>query len=61
MEPMKDRAKQIIDALPDEVTWDDLVYGFYVRAKIQAGIEAAEAGRVVPHEEVVRRFRSRDK
>jgi predicted transcriptional regulator len=32
------------------------LYELYVRQKIEAGIQAAEEGRLVPHEEVKKRF-----
>ena len=36
-----------------------MIYEFYVRRKIDAGIQAADEGRVIPHEEVKRGFLSR--
>jgi predicted transcriptional regulator len=59
MKTAKDDARQLIDSLPDHATWDDFIYEFYVRQKIDAGIQAADEGRVVPHEEVKKRFLSR--
>ncbi len=56
MSPIKEEAKKLIDKLPDQVTWDDIMYEFYVRKKIEIGIKAAGEGRVVTHDEVKRRF-----
>jgi predicted transcriptional regulator len=56
MSIFKEEAKKLIDALPEDATWDDLMYQIYVRIKVEKGIAADEAGRVVPHEEVERRF-----
>ncbi len=53
---VKEEARQMIEKLPDHATWDDLIYELYVRQKIEAGLQAAEEGRVVSHEEVKRRF-----
>jgi predicted transcriptional regulator len=53
---VREEAHKLIDALPEETTWDDLIYQMYVRKKIARGVEAAEQGRVVPHEEVKKRF-----
>jgi predicted transcriptional regulator len=36
---------------PDDKSWSD-----HVRRKIAAGIKAADEGRLVPHEEVKKRF-----
>jgi hypothetical protein len=29
----KEEAKKLIDKLPDQATWDDIMYEFYVRKK----------------------------
>ncbi|MFL6236314.1 MAG: hypothetical protein ACJ76N_24495 [Thermoanaerobaculia bacterium] len=59
MSTVKEDARQLVESLPDHATWDDLMYEMYVRQKIAAGIQAADEGRVVPHEEVKKRFLSR--
>lgn len=51
--------KQVLDMvkkLLDKATWDDIMYEIFVRKKIDAGIHAADDGRVVPHEELKKRF-----
>ena len=53
---IKSEAHRLIDTLPDDATWDDVMYRVYVRQCIDAGIEDADAGRVVALEEVRRRF-----
>jgi len=52
MYTIKEEAKNLIDNLPEQATWDDIMYEFYVKKKISAGLKAAEEGRVVSHEEV---------
>lgn len=42
--------------LPEKSTWDDIMYEIYVRKKIEAGIQAADEGKVVPHDAVKKRF-----
>ena len=49
---VKEEALKLIDGLPEETYWDDIIYQVYVRKKIAKGIEAAEQGHVVGHEEV---------
>lgn len=56
MRTVKEQARQVVETLPEEATWDDLMYELYVRQKIATGLEAAERGRVVSHEEVKRQF-----
>ncbi len=53
---VKTDALRIVDSLPDNATWDDLMYRIYVRQCLDAGIADAEAGRVVDVLEVRRRF-----
>lgn len=56
MSKVKDEAKRLIEKLPERVTWDDIMYEFYVRKKIEIGLKAAGKGRGVSHEEVRKRF-----
>jgi predicted transcriptional regulator len=42
--------------VPEKATWDDIMYEIYVRKKIAEGIKDADEGRVIPHEEVKKRF-----
>ena len=53
---IKSEAHRLIDTLPDDATWDDVMYRVYVRQCINAGVEDADAGRVADVEEVRRRF-----
>ncbi len=56
MNTAKEAAKQLIDHLPDEASWDDIMYELYVKQKIEAGLKAVEEGRTIPHEEVKARI-----
>lgn len=51
-ESVKQAMTALLDQLPDDCTWDDVMYQVYVRQKIEAGLEDVENNRVVPHEEV---------
>ena len=52
----KEEAKKLIDRLPEQASWDDIMYEFYVRQKLETAIKAADEGKVVSHEEVKKRF-----
>ncbi|MEJ2604345.1 MAG: hypothetical protein P8172_13840 [Gammaproteobacteria bacterium] len=52
MSTVKEAARAIVDKLPEDATWDDLIYEFYVKQKIEAGLKAADEGRTNPHEEI---------
>lgn len=53
---VKEEAGRLISCLPDDATWDDLMYEIYVCKKIGQGLKDVEEGRVVSHEEVKKRF-----
>ncbi len=59
MSSIKEAARSIVDNLPEQATWDDLMYELYVKQKIEAGLKAADEGRTVPHEEVKARLLAR--
>jgi hypothetical protein len=42
----KDEAHKLIDKLPENSTWDDLIYEIYVRQVIEKGLSDSEAGRI---------------
>jgi len=46
----------MIARLPEEVSWDEIMYKIYVKRKIEEGIKAADEGRTVSHEEVKELF-----
>ena len=53
---VKNEAKRLVEELPENATWDDLLYKIYVRQAIEAGLRDSEAGRTVSVEEVRARF-----
>ena len=55
-ENIKNKAHQLLDNLPDSVTWEDLIYRIYVREAIEAGIKDSDQGHIVDVKEVRRRF-----
>lgn len=53
---VKEAARRLVDHLPDDATWDDLLYQVSVRQAVEAGLQDIREGRVVSSEEVRRRF-----
>ncbi len=49
---LKEEARRLIERLPDDATWDDLMHEIYVRQAIEAGLEDSHAGRVSSVEDV---------
>jgi hypothetical protein len=53
---MKEEAIRLVEKLPDEFSWDDLMYEIYVRKAVEAGMADSRAGRTIPVEELRARF-----
>lgn len=49
---VKEVAHQLIDQLPDDVSWDQLAYHMETRASIERGLEDVRAGRTYTTDEV---------
>jgi len=58
MQTAKQAARQIIERMSDQASWDDIMYELYVKQKIDKGLEAARNGRTVSHEEAKKRLLS---
>ncbi len=56
MQTAKQAAKQIIDHLPEQASWNDIMYELYVKQKIEKGLNAIEQGHTVSHGEAERRL-----
>lgn len=50
----KDAVLKLLATLPDDASIEDIQYHLYVLQKIRAGEEAVEAGKIIPHHEVMR-------
>jgi predicted transcriptional regulator len=53
---IKEEARRLVENLPDDSTWEDLMYQIYVRETIEAGLADIEAGRVADVEKVREEF-----
>jgi len=56
MNIVKEEAKRLIDKLPEQATWDDIMYEFYVKKKLTVALKAAEKGDVLSHKEAKKRL-----
>lgn len=48
---VKEEARKLLDQLPEQATWDDIMYQLYVRKKIDTGLDAIKEGKVSSHDE----------
>ncbi len=56
MNAVKDALMELARQLPEECTWDEVMYKIFVLQKIDAGLKDADEGRTIPHEEVFEEF-----
>jgi len=48
----KSHARETIDQLPENASWDDVMYELYVREAIDAGLADVAAGRTIPQDQM---------
>ena len=53
---IKQQAHELIDQLPDNATWRDVVYEMVVRREIELGLADSDANRTTPAEDVLKEF-----
>jgi len=53
---MKDKDSKVPESLPEDCTFKGIQYHLYVREKVEAGIQAIEAGEVISEDEADRRI-----
>ena len=55
-QPIKQTAQEIIDHLPVNASWDDLLYRLVERREIEGGLADSDAGRTTRVETVMEEF-----
>ena len=53
---IKDEARRLVEQLPEEFTWDDLMHEIYVRQAIERGLADSQSGRTTSVEVVREKF-----
>jgi hypothetical protein len=53
----KQTVRRILDRLPDDCTIEDVLYHLYVIRSAERGLAEADAGKTIPHEQVVEDLR----
>lgn len=56
MQSIKQVAHELIDNLPEQATWDDVMYTLYVRQKLERSLQAAKEGKVTSQKDVEKLF-----
>ena len=58
---VKEVAKGIIDALPDNSIMDEIIHALYIRAKFDRGEREIRDGKGISHEEAKKRLKKWEK
>lgn len=53
---VKEEAYHLLEKLPENATWEDLMYKIYVRQAIEAGLKDSNSGRTTDVKEVRAKF-----
>lgn len=56
MATAKETVRVLLDDLPEDASCEDIQYGIFVRQRVERGLKVAEEGRVVSHEEAMKRI-----
>jgi hypothetical protein len=54
METVKERARFLVKKLPDDCTWEQVAYRVLLSAKLAQSENDFDAGRGIPHEQIMR-------
>lgn len=54
--PAKQLLREAVEHVPDDATIEDVMDRLYFIAKVARGLEAADRGDVIPHDEIEREF-----
>lgn len=49
---IKEEARRLVEKLPENSTWEDLVHEIYVRQAVESGLADSQAGRTTDVEQV---------
>ena len=52
----KERALEVLETLPDDVSWEEVLDALSLDEALEKAIDAVNRDEVVSHEEIIRRF-----
>ncbi len=55
---IKEQIQELLEALPDDVTYDDIHYHLFVREKIDKGLKDIDEGRILTEEQMEAKFKA---
>ncbi len=54
---LKKEVENMLEDLPEDANWDDVMYKIYVRQSIEQGLKDSEAGHTISHEEIKKKYK----
>jgi hypothetical protein len=57
MATAKEEIRRMLDALPDDATWEDLQYSLYVRERVERGRRETDQESLLSQEEIESRMK----
>jgi hypothetical protein len=54
---VKEIAKETINKLPNDASYDDIIHALYVNAKFEHGLKEIREGKGIPHEKAKSRLK----
>ncbi len=54
---LRKEVQDLLEDLPEDAEWEDLMYKIYVRQSIEQGLKDSKEGRVVSHEEIKKKYK----
>jgi len=52
----KNELDTLVNELPEDTNWDELMYKIYVRQSIEEGLQNSKDGNTTSHEEIKRKY-----
>ena len=56
MATTKEDIRKMLEALPDDATWEDVQHSIYIRERVERGRREADEGKILEEDEVERRM-----
>jgi hypothetical protein len=56
MPSVKQETIDLVKHMPEDITWDELMYEINLKRKVFLALKSLEEGKIVSHEEVKKRF-----
>ena len=54
---LRSRLLSLLETLPEDVSYEEVMYRLYVCMKIDRGKKAVQEGNVIPHEKIMQKYR----